>query len=245
MRPRLLAFLLFSSVIILAVSCKKKSSLNISAIKIATVDKIMSGGGRFHYYITYDDFNNVDSIGIVGGGTDTGTFQFEKFKYIGSSYNITDQNNYTLEVDANTNGQILEIHLTDTLLMTYNGTEIIELDKKMPSNNYPFYLIDSTTYLWNNGDIAGFSRNGVIDSYYYDFTRSGQIGDALRIDNFLQYGRSYISTKHLPDELEYHGVWIEQYFYKFDGQGRIGLLTKVTNQGSSPNDTETYAYTYY
>ena len=243
--PRLTAVALSILVIFLVISCKKKNNLNVSAIRIAAVDKSLSGGGRFHYHITYDTYNNVDSIGFVGGGTDTGTVGFEKFTYLGSSFTITDQNNNSYTVDAYTNGQIFEVLTIDTMLMTYNGTELAELDYKSPSNTYPFYHIDSTTYRWNNGDMVAFSINGVVDSYSYNPGKSGQVGDALRIENFLKFGRSYIATNHLPDELTFNGAWIEQYFYKLDGSGRITQLIKVTNQSSSTNDTVTYAYTYY
>ena len=236
---KLITSILSVLIISLTISCKKKSNINLSTSKIATVNYSESGGIRKHYFITYDMYNNVDSIGMLGGGTDTGSNGYEKFTYVGSSFTITDQGNNSYTVDANTNGQILKILLIDSITMAYNGTQIVEVNYAYPSYDY--------TYLWdNNNDIAGFSLNGgVVDSYYYDLSHSGQEGDALRIDNFLQYGRSYISTSHVADELEYGGTWIEEYMYTYDNTGRISQLTKVINGGSSPNDTETYAYTYY
>ena len=242
---KLITCILSLLIVSLLLSCKKKKSLNLSTIKIATVDYADIGGGRFHYRFTYDRYNNVDSIITVGGGTDTNTYSFAQFTYIGSSFTITDPNGFYYTVDANTNGQIIEVLKTDTLLMKYNGNEIAELDNKLPSNTYPFYIIDSTNYYWNNGDIAAYSKSGVVDSYYYDNGHSGQEGDALRIDQFITYGRSYTNTNHLPTKLSFLGAWREQYFYHFDGEGRISQLTKVINGGSSPNDTQTYAYTYY
>ncbi len=244
--PKLITFILLLLIILPGISCKKSKNTNFSTIKIATVD-YASGNMRQHYIITYDKYNNVDSISDNGGGVDTGAFSFKKFNYIGSSFTITDQTGGIYMVDANTNGQILEVLLTDTLLMTYDGNELTKLSYKQPSSTYPFYTLTSYTYQWNNGDIASYSLSGVVDSYYYDQSRSGQEGDALRIGNFLQYGRSYISTSHLATEKEMLGTWGEEYLYKFDVAGRISQLTKVTNQGPAPNtnDTETYAYTYY
>jgi len=234
-------------VLFLAVSCKKGPMPNLGTIKIATVTKTESGGSRYYYHISYDAYNNVDSIGIIGGGNDTGYFDYLTFNYVGSSFVKKDYQNGSVFVDANTDGQIIEVQTLDTLIMTYNGSELTELEYKLPIPGGTSCVLDSNIYLWNDGDLTGYKYDtGVVDSYYYDLTRSGQIGDAMNIDLFLQYGRSYFSTVHLPDELSYRGVWIEEDLYTFDSQGRINQLMKVINSGSgSPNDTTTYLYTYY
>jgi len=224
--------------------------VNLGTVRIASVYKIESTGGRHHYYIGYDSFNNVDSIGIIGGGTDTGYADYVTFNYVGSSFVINDHQNGSLMVDANSSGQIIKVLSIDTMIMFYNGSELTEIERKLASINPPGYALDSTIYTWNGGDLIGYKVDtGVVDSYYYDLTRTGQIGDALNIENFLTYGRSYFSTVHLPDELSFRGVWIEEDLYQFDGQGRISELMRVingtTNGTSSPNDTTTYVYTYY
>ena len=244
--PKIVACILCTLMLAATISCKKKGSMaNLNTLKIATVDKSQSGGARFHYRIAYDGYNNVDSIVIVGGGIDTNDVSVEKFTYIGSSFTITDENNNSYMVDANTNGQIIQVNLTDTLFMTYNGTEITQLATKRPSSAYPYYITDTTTYNWSNGDIVSYSVHNVVDSYYYNIGRSSQIGGALTIEDFLKYGRPYIHTSHLPEQLEFGGTWRELYLYNFDGEGRISQLMKVTNQAGSANDTVTYVYTYY
>lgn len=236
--PKLIAGTLSLLVILMGVSCKKGSMLNLGTIKIATVNYSASGGIRLHYYIGYDAYDNVDSISIIGGGIDTQSVDYKTFTYVGSSFVINDYLNGPLTVYANTNGQILQVLTLDTATMTYNGSELTQLAYAQPSEIY--------TYQWNNGDITTCTNSGgVVDTYYYDLSRNGQAGDALRIDNFLKYGRSYITTCHLPDEQEYGGNWIEEDLYQFDSQKRISVLTRVFNGGSTSNDTETYAYTYY
>ena len=245
--PKIIAVTLSLFIIMLAFSCNKGTMLNLDTVRIATVAYSESGGGtgaarRLNYTISYDNYDNVDSIHIIGGGTDTGENDYITFNYVGSSFVINDQINGSLMVDANTNGQIIKLLLIDTISMTYNGNELTQLTYAQPSYTY--------TYQWNNGDIANYMINGgggAADTnyYYYDQTRLGQAGDALRIKNFLQYGRSYITTTHLPDELYYSGGWEQEYLYTFDNQGRISELTWVTKVTGSANDTETYAYTYY
>ena len=242
---KIVLFLLLLFVITVNNSCKKKAGLNLSTIKIATIDLYRSGGYTNHYHITYDAYNNVDSIVNIGGGADTGSNSFEVFSYTGSSFAIKDQQNYSLFVFANTNGMITEIQKTDTLLMTYNGSELTELDYKSPSNVYPFYTVAANTYQWNSGDIITFGPlHGVVDSYYYNLGRGGQEGDAARIDEFINYGRSYTNTNHLPVRLKYANGE-ENYYYTFDGQGRISTMSKVVTDNSSPHDTSQYIYKYY
>jgi hypothetical protein len=238
-------FFLFLFTISLLYSCKKKTNLNLSTIKIAAIDYRRSGGIVYHYRITYDAYNNVDSILNTGGGTDTGSNSFNVFTYTGSSFLVTDQQNLSYQVYANTSGLILEILKTDTILMTYNGKQLAELDYKSPSSVYPFYTVTATTYQWNNGDIITFGPpQGVVDSYFYDLRRSGQVGDALRIDEFINYGRSYNNTSHLPVQLRYSNGR-ENYYYTYDSQGRISSLMKVISDNNSPNDTADYLYRYY
>ncbi len=243
--PKLTSFFLLLFIITIAASCKKNAGLNFNAVKIASVDYYRSGGTVYHYRITYNAFNTVDSIVTTGGGTDTGTNSFSVFSYTGSSFLITDQQGLSYGVYANTNGMILEVLKTDTMLMTYNGNELTELDYKSPSNTPPYYIINAVTYNWRGGDIISYGPSqGAMDSVYYDPRHIGQVGDALRIDDFLTYGRSLTSTADLPAELKYANGK-EDYYYTFDGQGRISTLRKVISDNNSPNDTADYIYKYY
>ncbi len=240
---RVLFFLLLFTITI-AVSCKKKG-LNYSTIKIATVDYRRNSGVAYHYRITYNSFNSVDSIVKIGGGTDTGTNTFSVFSYTGSSFRISDQQGLSYLVLANTKGQILQIHKVDTILLTYEGNELTGIDYKAPSSVYPYYVISSFVYHWRNGDFVTISTPlGAVDSIYYDNSRGGQIGDAMRIDNFLAYGRSFTSTNHLPSQLKYANGK-QDYYYTFDGDGRISKLTKVISDNSAPSDTSEYIFRYY
>ena len=239
-------FLLVIICTLSAVSCKKKKGLNLSTIKIATVDFNETDGHGYHYRITYDTYGNVDSIIATGTGAAAGDNPISKFTYLGSSFRITDGWGDSYFVYANTSGMILEVQKYDTLLMTYKGTQLDELDYKIPNTTAPpYYTINANTYEWNNGDITTFGPpHGAVDSYSYNNGRSGQVGDAIRIGDFLTYGRPYKLTAHLPVEMKYaHGS--QQYFYTFDGNGRISTFTRVISGSGAPNDTSVYTYSYY
>ncbi len=226
-------------------SCKKKKGLNLSNIKIATVDFHESDGHGYKYRITYDTYGNVDSIIANGTGAAAGDDPISKFTYLGSSFRITNKMGESYFVYANTAGMILEVQKYDTMLMTYNGTQLDELDYKLPTSTPPYYTINAYTYQWSNGDIATFGLlHGAADTFSYNDSRSGQVGDALRIDDFLVYGRPYKLTSHLPVEHKYTNGK-QQYFYTFDGSGRISTFTRVISGSGAPNDTSEYTYTYY
>jgi hypothetical protein len=227
-----------------ASSCKKKGVTPVS-VKIAAIDMIHLQS-IIHYRVVYDAVNgNVDSIINVGGGTDTGYNGFRKFDYHTTSYMVTDQNNHYYNVWINSDGSIIEILTTDTLLMKYNGTQLFELDVKSPSINYPYYTFTKTNYYWQSGDITILVTSTANDTIDYDNGRSGQQGDAMRIDQFLAYGQSYTKTTHLPKDKKSNGQWIERYFYEFDGSNRATQFMKVQNNyGSAPDDTVIYNYRY-
>jgi len=227
-------------------SCKKKSNASSPGnIKLALID-VSHQGAIKHYRIVYDAFNNVDSMVIIGGGTDTGSNGFMVFNYFGSSFSISDQSNNSFTVYANTNGVILEVLLADTLFMTYSGTELAQLTQKTVSAVYPFYTTVGTNYVWANGDILSTSLLTTTDSVAYSNSKSGQVGDGWRIDEFLSYGRPFIETAHLPTDFTSSGTWIEHFFYQFDSQGRISQLLKVLNNNGAVSDDNTYYnYQYY
>jgi hypothetical protein len=238
----LLSFLMLGSIL----SCKKKSNNNPPANnKLALID-VAHQGAIEHYRIVYDVYNNVDSIVVVGGGTDTGSNGYEAFNYVGSSFSITDQSGNSFTVDANTNGQILEVLITDTLIMTYTGAELTGLTTKTLSATYPYYSLVSTNYQWANGNIVSATTASTTDSVAYNTAKSGQIGDAFRIDAFLAYGRPYIETTNLPATFTSSGNWVEHCFYQFDSQNRISQFLKVlNNNGAAIDDSTFYNYQYY
>ena len=220
-----------------AIACKKKSNSNpFGNAHIATVDYSHSGA-VLHYRIVYDQYENVDSIVWVGDST-SGVNGYKAFNYVGSSFIITDANNNVLNVYANTSGMILEILLTDTLFMHYSGTELTSLDTKTPGQS-----LSTVYYNWSNGDVTSYGPMGAGSlSYYYDLSRNGQPGDILRVNDFLNYGRSYIRTTHLPKGLVSTSDTLEYYAYQYDNMGRISQMVKVVN---STNDSTIYNYKYY
>lgn len=216
----------------------------MSDIRIAGID-ISNSGNIQRYRIVYDVYGNVDSFVVTGGGFDTGYNGFNAFNYIGSSWTITDQNNYTFRVDGNTNGDIIGVLVTDTLSMIYNGSELSVINIKSPIPAYPYDSLSSIQYTWLNGDVSMFMYPGVTQSYDYDQSRGGQIGDAIRVQEFLTYGRPFIKTSHMPKDLNSGGQMTEQYLYQYDGSGRISQLQKIkVDHTGGNNDTTTYNYHY-
>ena len=230
----------------LVCSCKKSSNTNpFGNQKIATIDRAYNGAIQ-HYRIVYDASNNVDSMVITGGGTDTGSNGFFVFNYVGSSFTITDQNSNYVMVDANTNGQILKVLVTDTLSFLYNGSQLGEINEFSPIATYPYYTNTAYYYTWANGDVTAITSGSVSKAYTYNDGKNGQPGDAIRINQFLQYGQSYIKTNHLPSGLVNSATAGETYIYSFDSKGRISLLTDVSyDKTASSSVTVTFAYTYY
>ncbi len=220
-----------------ALSCKKKKNDNpYGNQKITSVD-LTQYAATTHYRIVYDRYNNVDSIVATGNGL----FGFKKFVYIGSSYSVTDEYGNSFVVDADANGTVLKILKTDTLSMIYQNGELAELDTKSPSVSYPFYVISSLYFTWSGGDMA------TIGSQIYDYNggRNGQPGDALRIDQFLAYGRSYIKTNHLVADLKNNATdTAEKYFYQFDDLGRISQLLKLQKASVGVYDSSLYVFGY-
>jgi len=226
--------------------CKKSANNNpFGNALIATIDYAHTGS-ILHYHIYYDSGNEVDSITYVGDGTSIGSSGFKDFSYFGTSFNITDQTNFTFTVDAYSNGLIFKILVADTLGMIYNGAQIAELDQFSTTTYYPYHTNTPTDYTWKNGDVNTITTANVTGQYDYDDTKYGQPGDPIRISEFLLYGRSFIKTTHLPTDITKSGVWTEHYFYTFDSHSRISQLMRIfNNNGVSIDDTSTYNYTYY
>ncbi len=235
---------IFLAMICSFASCKKSKGLNTAAIKIATID-YRHNNELEHYSITYDAYNNVDTMRITGGGSALGHNAFKAFAYIGSSYSITDETGYTFPVYANTAGMILSIvQSADSMSFVYNGTQLATLYDVSPILNPPYYVLSSTQYTWSGGDVASIYTNSINETYDYDKSKSGQAGDIIRINQFLGLGLSYTKTSHLPIDMYISGTWAEKYYYQFDSQGRISQMQKVTNIAPA-TDTAIYQYTYY
>jgi hypothetical protein len=230
-------------------SCKKKSSSSpLSNILIATVD-VNTSGSIEHYRFVYNSGNDVDSMIIVGGGLDTGSNDYKYFTYYNTSYTITDQHNNSYTVE-DSNGVIEEIVSTvtaDSIILTYYSGLLGIFTNKSPGTFPPYYVESIASYSWSGGDVNSVSiQGGALETYNYNTSQSGQIGDGARIDYFLNYGKPFFKTNHLPVELLSNGVWAEEYFYQYDNIGRISQLVKVGNNNSiGANDTTTYSYTYY
>lgn len=241
----LIASILFVSALLTA--CKKSSSNNnpFGGSKIATIDYTHNGGGR-HYSLFYGAYNNLDSMHWTGIGTSSGSSGYKKFSYFGTSFNIKDETFFTYTVYANSNGQLLKVLVADTLGFSYDGDQIRQMQEYTRTATYPFYKYVTTYYYWKDGDLTSSTIDNVSTNYEYDLTKYGQPGDAIRMSEFLLYGRSYIKTIHLPSQLSKNGVWTEKYLYQFDGNGRISQMSKISNNlGITSDDTATFGYTYY
>jgi hypothetical protein len=236
MKNHILLTVMFFGLTAGMLSCKKKKNDNpYGNQKITAVDLTRYGYTK-HYRIVYDHNSNVDSIITTGSGQ----YGVKKFIYLGTSYSITDEYGNSFIVDADANGTIFKILQSDTLSMLYQGAGLAELDTKSPIASYPYYVLSSVYFTWSNGDVA------TVGAQTYDYTgRNGQPGDAIRIDEFLSYGRSYIKTNHLPADLRNTANdTAQKYFYLFDGGGRISQLTKLTKVSAGIYDTALYVYGY-
>lgn len=226
-------------------SCKKSDNKNLSNTRIAAMD-IKHMGGVMHYRMVYDRSNNVDSFVIVGGGYDTGYYGYSVFNYIGSSYNIKDETGGFLSIYAYSNGYILKVLQKDTLNMLYNNSnQLTQINVVSPITRYPYDSVTSIYYNWKNGDMTDYNAKGANWKYDYDGSHGGQIGDAIRVSEFLSYGRSFIKTSHIPSAFYTGNIMTEQYLYTYDGSGRVSVFTKIlVDHTGRPNDTTTYTYFY-
>jgi hypothetical protein len=220
-------------------SCKKNNDNPLSNIRISSLD-FTRGGYLVHYRFVYDKSNNIDSIVTTGS-----SYGYKKFTYVGSSYSITDETGSYTNVQASTDGKILGIIGRDSLVFVYNADLLGRQDIYTRILTPPYYTKASISYTWNNGDLTELLLPGnVKESSAYDAGKTGQAGDAIRIEGILNYGRSYIKTAHVPVDLSYNGTVIEKYLYAYDGDGRITELTKVQVNTSGANDTILYKYRY-
>jgi hypothetical protein len=229
-------------------ACKKNSSGTIGGAQIIYINYYNNNGDVVHYHITYTTGNNVDSIISTGGGADTGYNNFLSFSYRSSSYLITDANNKQATVDLNTSLQIDTVFSgtgsVATFLQYYNGL-LGAVNTIVTSGTYPYTATQTATYYYTSGNVTQITGPAGTVSYSYNTGKGAQIGDALRIDQFLTYGRAYTISSDLPVEMDLSNIWQEKYNYIYDGSGRISQFMRVTNNTSGGiNDTAWYNYIY-
>ena len=221
--------------------CKKKKNDNpLADLKIASLD-VSYHNAITHYRFVYDAGNNIDSI--ITSGSRQG---YQKMNYLGYTYTITDNNGHVVTVATNTDGSLSRIVNIDTTTFTYSGNLLWQIGTTSQSYTYPYYVKSTDTYYWNNGDVSSVKlSNNSTRKYDYNMSQSGQVGDPIRIDQILQYGKTYLKTSHLPVDLLYNGSWVEKYFYALDGNGRIRTMTRIENYGTGTSyDTVIYDYKY-
>jgi hypothetical protein len=149
-------------------------------------------------------------------------------------------------VNANTAGVLLKVLVPDTLYYTYSGSQLTDMNHYTTIATPPYYLNTHTFYTWKDGDVVSSVTGTVTRTYTYNKSRDGQPGDALRIHDFLNYGRPVIRTTHLPSGYTQSSSIGASYNYAFDANGRISTMAEVnydTDMGTS--DTTFYTYSYY
>jgi hypothetical protein len=230
---------LFSMLAFCFAACKKSNDNPLANVRLASVDVTNSSAAVTHYRLFYDKFGQIDSINISGNSNG-----YKKFAYSSLAYTISDQNYYTYKVTIDANNLVTEMFTTDTPTFIYNGTQLAELDNKILISSYPYFTKKSYYYTWANGDISSITTSGSTESYGYDNTKTGQPGDALRVNNILDYGRPIVKTAHVPDSLVINGVTYEKFFGKYDGSGRMTRLTMVLYNTNGSTDSTFYDYGY-
>jgi len=237
-------YILFICAVSLSVSmsCKKKNNTT-PAIRLRTIEQTTSSGGRL-YRVVYDGLYNVDSLVWAGLGSSSGSSGLTKFKYVGTSFTMTNVSGIEIMVYADGAGKMLKVLQADTIIFHYKNDLLEALDHKTATTMPPYYTTTTEYYSWKDGDLTYVGPSGGTGvGFYYDMSKSGQAGDPMRIDNFLLYGRSYIKTNHLPMGMTRNADTIARYFYQFDGSNRISQLSSVSYDGSL-TDTVAYRYTY-
>lgn len=229
--------------VIAAHSCKKDN--NDSGDPRLVTANVVTTSGNLHYRMTYDGGNSVDSLILTGSGMSSGRYGYLKFVYYTLSYSVTNESNISFLTLVNKDGNITRLNVADTPSMLYENGRLAELDTKSPSATYPFIIKTSAYPQWTDGDITAIGYTGNIKRYAYDKNHKGQLGDALRIDDFLKYGRPILKSSHVPIAYIYNSDTAEKYLYQYDSQGRISQLSKVVITNTAANDTLVYTYGYY
>jgi len=248
-KPKATICLLLLFTVIAVSGCKKKSNSNPLAGSVLLYINLTNSNGDITYYrMVYGAGNNIDSIVITGGGTDTGYNDFLAFDYLNSSYIITDKSNNQTTVHLNSNVLIDTIRSATSTAYTYlqySGTLLGAVNNEEPLSSYPYYTLYTTDYNYSGNNISSITSTGTAETYDYNTSLSGQLGDPQRIGELLTYGRTYTASANLATDMYVNGTWQEKYTYQLDGSGRITLMTRVINNTSGgSNDTLRYAYTY-
>ena len=219
-------------------SCKKKKNPDpFINTRIATVDEI-GGGYSLHTQVYYNQDNKVDSMAVSEVASGSVYSGYRKYIYSGNTCTVTDQDHQSYTVITDGNGLITKVISDGITTMTYSGNELVQMDDNST------YGTTTTKYTWSHGNLSFSGDN----TYFFDPKRAGQPGDALRIGDFLVYGKYLIRTNNLPTEIKSTNAFALRLFsYLYDSQGRISRYTSKYADAASLTvyDSLVYVYTYY
>lgn len=192
------------------------------------------------YTITYTADDRVDSIILL----------YKKYTYVDpvdSDKNITTFSYYPDHYDVvihyaptyaavpyrtvytNADGTVKSIAnrmSIDSTWFTYDAGHHL-LNVSNYNNNGPYPQTTWYDYNWNaSGNIDSYSYAGSAKGfYYYDMSRTGQVGDIFQLGNFLANGRAFPVTANVPLYYCFRNVssvdTAVRYQYDYDTQGRI------------------------
>lgn len=235
---------LFSGLLLL--SCNRKDQgVNLGNLKFSTI-AVIAGNNVSNYRCVYDSQGNLDSLvysNIDSGNNNNGYLAFE---YATNYYLVHHSTGGTDSIQLNKGNftYVYQQSTGDSIYFEYNTAgNITKQFIHMPVNG----AIDSNVFNWGSFDINYIQSYTSSNPAYYTVNPNivGQIGDALRINQFLTYGKTYLNTPHLPIFETYVGNVVENYLYKYDASGRISELSVAENFNSGTNmDTIYYKYTY-
>ena len=224
-------------------ACKKKPDNNPFGNALIATASITKGGVTQVYQFFYNSHNTLDSVSI--NNTGMGQTGYLKYKYIGTSWSITDQNGNSFMVYANSANMILKVLVADTVSFTYSGTQLTERNEYATTLTPPFYTNTRTYYTWQNGDVTKTVTGTESITYTYNAGENGQPADPIRFISFLEYGVSAVKTTHLITNIATSTTAGLNYTYTFDSQGRISLVTEeVYDKTLYSHDITTYNFTY-
>lgn len=244
-RIKKLTYCILLFTICTSISCRKQHSSPLNNLRFSKITETNAGILVSGYRIAYTSQGNVDSI----ISTDSASIGYLKFQYFNNYYLIKHSTGYIDSV-VTYNGNIIYIgqqSTGDTLYFIYDASNRLSQQIIHTYNAGTINSIDTTKYQWGSFDIYSIqSFTSPVPAYYtFNPNITGQTGDALRINQFLSCGRTYLNSPHLPIQETYYGNPIANYSYSYDADGRITKLTIAENYSSgSYLDTVVYLYQY-
>lgn len=259
-------YFLIAMGMLLVFSCKKRTDApGNPAIDNAHISDITyyAAGGFLESTtrITYNEDHTVDSMIITTYTATNPSVTFRKFDYFSGYYTITQfYANGTIppssvaHIDLNPSGTISSVtNSQETITFSYDSKKQLTSYTESWGGGYTdhgvYYAPHSTTYsyVWNgNGNIDSFTTSqwsSMTPYYICDMNRLGQTGDMVRIQQFLEYGRSYINTKNVPyadyNASIYPNHIVPWFGYNYDNDGKIVKAYYLSDT------TSFYAYKYY